>query len=375
MKKFSIILFTLIFLILNRVVPVFANEVSLPVEAEKILNSAEEELKKVVPQVDLKREVLAIFRGEKKISLTEIWGDLKGTLLAEIRGNIKILFKLFILAIILSLLRQLENSFSSGSIAQISQAACYLAFMLLALQSFTLALKIGRDAVEGMVGVALSLLPASLGLIAAAGAVTTSALLSPTLLGVIGIMGSVIKNFVFPLLYLSVLVEIATGLSGRFSLDKLIKFAQQISIGLVGLMLSLLLGVGALETVAGGVADNFILKTARFATGTFVPVVGKVLTDAVEAVAGTVYLLKNALNALGIMILFGVVTAPAVKILVLGGLYKFAGAVLEPLGEENYVKTLTGMGNALLLIFGVLAILSLFLFFLFAVLISAGKPV
>jgi len=374
MKKISMLLLTLIFLFFKPL-PVYGEELNLPAEALKILDGAEEELSKVAPQVDLKKEVIALFRGEKKFSLKAVLYDLKNSLFQELRLNLILLLKLFLLAIILSLLRQLENSFSSGSIAQISKAACYLAFILLALQSFTLAVKVGRDAVESMVGVALALLPASLSLIAAAGAVTTSALLSPTLFGIIGIMGSIIRNFVFPLLYLSILLEIATGISDRFSLDKLIKFAQQLSLGLVGLMLSLLLGVGALETVAGGVADSFVLKTARFATGTFIPVVGKMLTDALEAVAGTVYLLKNALNVVGIVVLFGMVTAPAVKILGLGAMYKFAGAVLEPLGEENYVKTLTGMGNALLLIFGVLAVLSLFLFFLFAVLISAGKPV
>ena len=373
MKK-ALLLLTLIFVFLKPL-PVFAQQLNLPAEAEQILKSAEEDIAKVAPQVNLKNEVLAIFKGEKTFSLTTILNDIKNILFQELRINFILLLKLFILAIILSLLRQLENSFSSGSIAGISKAACYLAFMLLGLQSFTLAVNTGREAVESMVGVSLALLPASLSLIAAAGSVTTSALLSPTLFGVIGIMGNIIKNFVFPLLYLSILLEIATGISDRFSLDKLIKFAQQISIGLVGLMLSLLLGVGALETVAGGVADSFVLKTARFATGTFIPVVGKMLTDALEAVAGTVYLLKNALNVAGIIILCGVVVAPAVKILALGAMYKFAGAVLEPLGEENYVKTLTGMGNALLLIFGVLAVLSLFLFFLFAVLISAGKPV
>ncbi|GAV22375.1 stage III sporulation protein AE [Carboxydothermus pertinax] len=374
MKKINLIIFTLLFLSLSKI-PVLAQEINLPDEALKILNSAEGELQKVAPQVDLKKEVLALFRGEKKISPKDLLLNLEKVIFQELRVNLKLLLKLFILAIILSLLRQLENSFSSGSIAQISKAACYLAFMLLALQSFTVAVKVGREAVEDMVGVALALLPASLGLVAAAGAVTTSSLLSPTLLGLIGVMGSIIQNFIFPLLYLSILLEITTGISDRFSLDKLIKFAQQLSMGLVGLMLSLLLGVGTLETIAGGVADTFVLKTARFATGTFIPVVGKVLTDAIEAVAGTVYLLKNALNAVGIVVLFGVVTAPAIKVLALGIAYKFAGAVLEPLGEDNYVKTLTGMGNALLLIFGVLAILSLFLFFLFAVLIFAGKPV
>ena len=46
------------------------------------------------------------------------------------------------------------------------------------------------------------------------------------------------------------------------------------------------------------------MRTAKFLSGTFIPVVGGMFADAVEVVIGSALILKNAVGLLGVLAIF-----------------------------------------------------------------------
>lgn len=56
--------------------------------------------------------------------------------------------------------------------------------------------------------------------------------------------------------------------------------------------MTVLLGVISLQGTASAVADGVAIRTAKFVTGNFIPVVGRMFTDAADTVLTASLLLK-----------------------------------------------------------------------------------
>ena len=67
-------------------------------------------------------------------------------------------------------------------------------------------------------------------------------------------------------------------------------------------------------------------------TGNFIPVIGRMFTDAADTVINASVLLKNTVGMAGVIILL-LITFPAIKILMISFIYKLAAAFYSRLAE------------------------------------------
>src|SRR5699024_12329486 len=98
------------------------------------------------------------------------------------------------------------------------------------------------------------------------------------------------------LLYLSALLFIIGQLDGHFSLTHLAYLFKTVSVGSLVIFLSLFLGIISIQGTASAVQDGVALKTTKFITGNFIPVVGRTFTDAADTVLSTLLLMKNTIG-------------------------------------------------------------------------------
>lgn len=143
--------------------------------------------------------------------------------------------------------------------------------------------------------------------------------------------------------------------------------------GIMGLLSTIFLGVMAIQGVAGAVGDSVTFRTAKFATDTFIPVVGGVFSDALEAVIRSSLLMKNAVGIAGVLIIVMILVIPLVKIITIAFIYKLAGAVIQPVGEEKISDCLNGLGNGLITVFAAVATVGLLFFFALAIVVGLGN--
>src|SRR5690606_28944569 len=109
----------------------------------------------------------------------------------------------------------------------------------------------------------LALLPLLLALIASSGGVATSAFFHPILVFLVNISSIVIKNAVLPILFLATLLSIANTLSSQFKVSQLSNLLKKISIGILGVFITILLGVISIQGAASAVADGVAIRTAK----------------------------------------------------------------------------------------------------------------
>ena len=119
--------------------------------------------------------------------------------------------------------------------------------------------------------------------------------------------------------------------------------------------------------------DGVTIRTAKFAVDNFIPIIGKFLSDAVETVIGCSSILKNGIGIIGLIALFLICIAPAVKIVVLIFIYKMIAAIIQPVASPNITTCFSEVGKALLLILiGVLSVATMF-FITITIIVEAGN--
>jgi stage III sporulation protein AE len=287
--------------------------------------------------------------------------------------TIHLLGELLVLAVLCALLQNLQNSFAKSEIALLSYGVCFAFMTVLALHAFSVVLGLAKTTVETMVGFMEALLPVLLSLLAGVGAFTSAALFTPLMLFIVNVVSSLTKDIVLPLLFLTAVLECVNYLSDHYQLTNLAGLLKQSAMVVLGFVFVVFVGIVTIQGVAGSVADGVTLRTAKFATATFIPVVGKMFADTVEVVMGASMLLKNGIGLFGMFAIITLCTLPLIKMLSLIITIKLAGALVEPLGDEKMAKCLNTMGNNLLLVFGAVLVVTLMFFLVITMIISTGR--
>ncbi|MDN5345447.1 MAG: stage sporulation protein [Clostridia bacterium] len=340
---------------------------------DAFLNQLDQEVGQYLPRLGWQEILANIRQGKLPLDPGAAGRGLLKYLFHELLASGALLGQLLILAIACAVLQNLQAAFSQGSISTLARGVAFLALITLALTSFTLAVRTGGEAIDRMVSFFQSLLPTLITLLAATGGVTASTLLQPVLIYTVTIIGTLMHNVLFPLLYLTACLTVVGRIADRFQVSRLAGLLKQAAMVALGLTMTVFTGVLSVYGVAGSVADGVGLRAIQFATDAFLPVVGGMLSDAVETVAGTTLLLKSAVSLVGVVVIFFLAAFPMLKILSLIIVYKVAAAVVQPFGEEQLAEALDGIGGALTLVFACVAVTGLIFFLAIAVTVVLGN--
>lgn len=350
-----------------------AREIGLA-ELEKFWPELQEQVGEYMPAFQW-QDLLRLFQpgGAEPLSLAEILNGLWRYLWREIYLNLRLLGKLLFLAVVAALLKNLEKAFARESIATLTQTIVHLALVLIAMQSFAVAVNLGRQTVDNLVELIMSALPLLLTLLASLGSLASAAIFKPLIIFAVNFFASLTRDVIFPLIYLTTILSVINQISPRVTVGRLAELLKQVSVWSMGLSMTIFTGLLAIHGVAAAVGDAVTIRTAKFMTGAFLPVVGGMLTEAVETVAGATLILKNSVHLAGVLLVFYLVAFPALKILALVFIYKLAAALIQPLGETALSEALNTFGNCLALIFAAMAITGLFFYLAITIIAAAGN--
>lgn len=342
---------------------------------DRYLRELEQEVGAYMPPLSWREMWQNLREGRLPVDPGEILQGLGRYLFRELWAGTKLLSQLVILAVAAAVLQNLQASLGEGTAGKVAHGIVFLALAGMALTSFTLALETASQAIDRMVSFFQSLLPMLVSLLAASGGLTSSTLLHPVLIYSLTIAKTLTRTTVFPLIYCGAILGVVSQISDRFQIGRLAGLLRQFSLALLGLMLTLFTGVLSVYGIAGSVADGLGLRAAEFATSAFVPVVGKILSDAVSTVAGTTLLLKSAVGLVGVVIIFFLAAFPMIKIVSLALIYRLAAALVQPFGENQLSDALEGMGGALLLVFACLIAVTIMFYLAIGVVVALGNLV
>lgn len=326
-----------------------------------------------LPKINLQKLVIGFVKGELEISWAEIARTILKYLGKEVTANFSLLGQIIILAVISAVLSIFHQSFSSKTISNTANILIFLIISILILQAFQVAIQIGVDAIDSMVSFMQALLPILLSLLVSMGALTSAAIFHPLTLVIMTALSTAIKFIIFPMIFLSVVLNIVTRINQDFSLSRLAGLFKEISMGMLGLMFMLFIGGLLLQGGAAAITDSLSLRTAKYLTGTFVPVIGGIFSDAVDLIVTCSLIIKNALNFFGMIVIIIIIAYPIIKLIALIFIYKLASAIVQPIADARLVDILNDTGNSLIMIFLVVAAVSVMFFMVLTIIVGTAN--
>ncbi|MCL6449724.1 MAG: stage III sporulation protein AE [Acetobacteraceae bacterium] len=341
--------------------------------AEEVLRGATQEWRAYLPDLSLKGMADRLRQGRFPLDLGGLGRGLLRYGFREALAGLRLLGQLLGLAVVCALLGALEAAVSRGGVGRLAHSVCYLALVSLALAGLLVALDVARGTLQGMVSFMLALLPMLVALLAAVGAPVTAGLFHPLMVAVVHTVALGAAQVAFPLLVFSVALDSVGHLAPEHRLAGLSALFRQLAIAGVGVLLCLFLGASVVLGAGGAVADGVALRTAKFLSSTFVPVVGKMFSDASEVILGSSLLLKSAVGLSGAVAVVALAAFPLVKLLSLVLVFRVGAALAQPVAGAGVAGCLESMGSALTLVLLILAAVALMFFLSLVLVLGAGS--
>ncbi|WP_244856863.1 stage III sporulation protein AE [Oceanobacillus sp. J11TS1] len=293
-------------------------------------------------------------------------------LLHELIINGKLLGILLMLTLFAVVLQSIQSAFEQTTVSKVAYFVVFLVLLFIVLNSFYLATSYTKEAIDTMQGFMIALLPMVLGMMASFGSVISVSFFHPVIIFFIHFSGVFISTFVLPLLFLSAMLVIISSLNSHFKVTHLANLFRNVAVGGLGVFLTIFLGVISVQGTATAIQDGVAMKTAKFVTGNFIPVLGRTFTDAADTILSASLILKNAVGMIGLVIILFIVAFPALKVGAMAIIYKLAAAILQPLGGGPIVQCLNTVSTYILFILACLLAVSL-MFLLGIVIIVAAS--
>ncbi|MBU5594796.1 stage III sporulation protein AE [Amphibacillus sp. MSJ-3] len=341
-------------------------------ELEGYWSEIQNDYRHYLPDID-KITVKDLITNGQQLSLFDWIQSFIGMVGHELILNGKLLGQLIVIAIISALIKNIQSSFQSESVTVVANFVLMILLTTLALQSFTVISQLITTTISQMHSFIIALLPLLLGLMASLGGVISSAFFHPIIISflylIVGLTDKVFVNFIF----LSLILHLVSHMNKTFQLTKLGDLLRQFSMALMFICLTIFLTVLSTKGAVTAIQDGLTVKTAKFVTSNFVPVVGRMFSEASDTIFATTQVLKNGLGLFGLIFLFLIVGFPIIKVAVVGSLYRLAAAILQPIGDEQVVKSITVISDHIFYLLAILLVVSFMFLMTIVILLVASN--
>ena len=279
----------------------------------------------------------------------------------EVTTNIKSLVSILAIILIHSILKSISESLENNNISKLIYYVQYILIVTVIMSNFTDIIKLVQDTTGNLIGFMNALVPLLITLMMYTGSITTSSVVEPIILFMINFIGNIIQNLIIPFVLVFTSLVIISKISDKVHIDKLSKFFKSGIVWFLGVVLTVFVGVVSLEGTLSSSVDGITAKTTKAVVSSAIPVVGKILGDAVDTVLGCGIVLKNAVGLVGVVIVIGICIMPILKLFVLSVSYKLLSTVVQPIADEKIIDLLEQIGDIFKIFLGILCAISFML--------------
>lgn len=384
MKKIIMIIVLCIFMVFTFINTSFAEEVSDKKTKQSIDTYINEQLnklnleeiqnqikdQKLIKKIDLKTYIKDLISGKKTLIDLFDKDGFKMFLFQELRENLKVVSIIFVLVLLSSTLKSLDNSFSSGAISQVTTYIVFIVMVTLTLVGFKDVLNIANTTIDSMIDLMQILMPILITFLVVMGFPMTSTVMTPVFMGGVTFINIIFKKFLFVSITMAFAILIINNISSNIKLKKLASFIKQINLITIGAIFTIYLALVSVQGMYVKSLDGFAVKSTKFAIGNFIPVVGNFVSDSFDIILSSSQLIKNLFGGVGLVILVAICLIPIIKIASIIIVYKMSAMVVEPIGDEGISNFLNEISNLMAIMLACIIAITIMFFITIAIVVS-----
>lgn len=293
-----------------------------------------------------------------KLNLSGIFGKILNSLGGELQYGIENMLVILIVIVIHSILKSIIENLGNDSTVQVAYFLEYLIIVALITNAFVNVLDVVKTSVYNIISFMNLFSPILIALMMTTGSIVVSSSTEAILIIVMEVCGNIIQNIIIPLVLISTTLSIVSNFSEKVQLARLSKFLKSAVMWILGIILTVFICILSIEGTLGSSIDSFTAKTSKAAVSTFIPVVGKVMGDSVDSILGCANILKNSVGIVGVVILFGIVMIPIIKISVMWLMMNVVAVLCEIIADNSIAKLFDEITESYKILFGILVSVS-----------------
>lgn len=173
--------------------------------------------------------------------------------------------------------------------------------------------------------------------LAACGGITAAAGYQTAMLAVCEIAMQLAVHMMLPILSMGLALSIVDAVNPAISLGGVVKFLHKVVIWMLGLLMTVFLGMLTLQSMTAVSADGFTSKTTKFVISNSIPFVGGAVSDAYSTVLGSLGVLRSTTGIIGILSVLTLLLPVVLEL----GIYRLLTAAAASVAEIFAVQRLT----------------------------------
>ena len=365
MKKFIYILISVIFFI-NLIMPTSsANEEETLQEQQEefgireFIEQADEYSGEFFEDIDMNEILENAIQG--KVDNQTLFKKVLSVLGGELVDGLTVLGSILAIVVIHSILKSVSESLENDTISKLIYYVQYILIVTIVMMNFLDIVQVVKDTCNNAIGFMNILIPLLISLMIYTGSITTSGVLEPIILFLINFIGNIIQTLIIPIVLIFTSLIVISKISDNVQIGKLSQFLKSGVVWFFGIILTIFVAVISLEGTLSSSVDGITAKTTKAVVSSAIPVVGKILGDAVDTVLGCGLILKNAVGVIGIIIVIGICIIPILKLGIFTIAYKFMSAICEPIADKNITSLLDQIGDVYKIFLAILCSVSVML--------------
>lgn len=215
------------------------------------------------------------------------------------------------------------------------QAVAALALCGVILTPMVNCIQMVASSIKGMGTFLFCFIPVFTTLISTSGAPAAAMGYNTALFGTAQLISTVTAHILLPFAGIFLAVSVCCAVSGQFNLSSLTGTIRKIIVWGLTFMVTIFVGIFSAQNMVVASADSLTVRTAKFMSGSFVPVVGSALTEAVGSVMGCLGVIKNSVGAFGIVVCMLTFLPMIFLVLFYMAVVKLSGCAADILGVKN----------------------------------------
>lgn len=312
-------------------------------ELEDVLNSLTGEGKEIFGNDSFLDKIKQIISGEFTENGNSIWTSILNLFFEDVLSFLPILSLVIAIAVTFSLVNASRPSSKNKSIGDVIHFVCFGAIIVVLVGYSVNMLTLTSDTLQNIKAQMDVAFPILLTVLTAIGGVTSVSVYQPAVAVLSGTIINIFTNILMPIFIFKLVFSIVGNLSNNVKLDKFASFFSSLFKWIVGGVFTVFSAFLAIQGITAGSVDGISFRTAKYAIKNSIPLVGSYLSDGLNLIVASSVLIKNAVGAAGLVLLFATIIVPVLNLVVFMLSLKLVAAVLEPITDSrisNFISML-----------------------------------
>lgn len=259
-------------------------------------------------------------------------------LLSFLPSVIKSFSSILALVLILSIFNTLKISFSSEGLKKAFSICSTLAVSTSVFAIIASVCELCVDYLQAICGAMNAFTPLMSGIMVMTGAISSASISNASFMLFLTIVENFIIIALVPIVKTSFSFSVVSSISGGFDLGGISRFIKNTFTGICVLLMSIFSFVLSFQSTLTQSVDSISMRTARFAIGNFIPIVGGFLSETLKTISSSMSYVKSSCGVIAIIVLISLTLPVVISLLLYRLSFNLISGISKAIGLDEECK-------------------------------------